>query len=322
MSGPVRWGILGASKFAREQMAPAINAADNAVLAALATSDPDKARPFAAMAPGLRVHDSYDALLADPEIDAVYIPLPHSMHVEWSRKALAAGKPVLSEKPVALEASQIDPLIADRDATGLLAAEAYMIVHHPQWQRAKALLADGAIGTLRQVTGHFCYNNPDPANIRNRPETGGGSLPDIGVYTIGSTRWTTGQEPEEILFAQIDRDANGVEVTARVIARFDGFMADWLTSMRLHAQQEMTFYGEDGWMRLSGPFNPNSFGEPRLAIHAKGVETLERFHGANHYKLQVEAFGEAVRGGAPFPWTLEDARATQAVIDAIYAAAG
>ena len=172
---PVRWGIRGAAKFAREFMGPAIHAARGAQLAAVATRDVTKAEAFAAFCPGLRVHDSYDALLDDPEIDAVYIPLPNHMHVEWTLKALAAGKHVLCEKPITMHASEFDQLIAARDASGKLAAEAYMIVHHPQWQHGRQLVAVGAIGRVRHVTGAFSFDNrTDVGNIRNKAETGGG----------------------------------------------------------------------------------------------------------------------------------------------------
>jgi hypothetical protein len=195
----VRWGILGAANFARQHMAPAINEAEGAVLAALATSDAARAAPFAAIAPGLRVHSSYDALLADPEIDAVYVPLPNHLHVEWTLKALAAGKHVLTEKPIAMTATEIDRIIAARNSSGLLAAEAYMIVHHPQWQRARELVQDGAIGAVRHADAAFSYDNAaDPGNIRNRPETGGGGIRDIGVYTYGSVRFVTGAEPDTL----------------------------------------------------------------------------------------------------------------------------
>ena len=135
---PVNWGVLGAAKFAREHMARAIHEADGARFHALATSDPAKAAAFSAFCPDLKVHASYDALLGDPEVEAVYIPLPNHLHVDWTLKALAAGKHVLTEKPIAMQADQIDALIAARDRTGLMATEAYMIVHHPQWQRVKA----------------------------------------------------------------------------------------------------------------------------------------------------------------------------------------
>lgn len=317
MGTPVRWGILGASKFALEQMGPAIHRARGAELAGLATSSAEKAAPFASFAPGLRVFESYDALLADPNIDAVYIPLPNHLHVEWVLKCLDHGKPVLCEKPIALKADEIDPLIAARDAAGLMTSEAYMIVHHPQWQRARDLIADGAIGTLRHVTGAFSYNNPDMSNIRNRPDTGGGSLPDIGVYTIGGTRFATGQNHCEILQAEIDWEA-GVEVTARATAQFEGFTADWMTSMRLHPQQEMTFHGDGGLVRLTAPFNPQVFGQAQVELRRTGHgDMIERFPADSHYVNQVEAFGAAM-GGADWPWPLEQAQHSQRIIDAIY----
>ena len=318
MTEPVRWGVLGAARFARQHMGPAIHAAAGADLVALATPDPAKAEGFRAFRPGLRVHGSYEALLADPDVEAVYIPLPHTLHVEWALKALAAGKHVLVEKPAAMRAAGIDPLIAARDRSGLVCAEAYMIVHHPQWQRARALVAEGAIGRLAWVDGFFCYDNrSDPGNIRNRPETGGGSLPDIGVYTCGSARWTTGEEPLEVQ-ADILREGP-LEVTAHVRARFPSFRFAATTSMRMHPRQEMTFTGDGGVLRLTAPFNAGVFGEARLELHRGLSVTVERWPAVNQYVLQVEAFGRSIRTGAPFPWTLEDARGTQAMIDAAYA---
>ena len=210
MQKTVRWGILGASKFARDFMARAIHAAEGAELVALATGDAARADGFLAFCPGLRIHSTYEALLADPGIDAVYIPLPNHLHVEWSLKALAAGKHVLTEKPIAMKASEIDQIIAARDASGLLAAEAYMIVHHPQWIRARQLVQEGAIGKIQHVDAAFSYDNRDaPDNIRNRPETGGGGIRDIGVYTYGSVRFVTGAEPDD-LAARIITE-NGVD---------------------------------------------------------------------------------------------------------------
>ncbi len=196
MNEPVRWGILGGANFAYEQMAPAILLAEGADLVALATSDPAKAARFRQLSPRLAIHDSYDALLADPGIDAVYVPLPNHLHVEWALKTLQAGKHVLVEKPLGMKASDFDAVIAERDRTGLLAAEAYMIVHHPQFARAREIVQGGGIGRLVHVDVTFTYNNADaPGNIRNRAETGGGGLPDIGVYAFGSVRHVTGAEP-------------------------------------------------------------------------------------------------------------------------------
>jgi len=185
----VRWGVLGASRFARENMAPAIHAAKGADFVALATSSADKAVGFQAYAPNIAVFTDYAAMLASPDIDAVYIPLPNHMHVPWTIKALEAGKHVLCEKPIALQVSDFDALIAARDASGLVAAEAFMIPHHSQLQRAKDLVAEGAIGELVHIDGTFSYNNAgDVSNIRHDPAKGGGALPDIGVYPIGAAR--------------------------------------------------------------------------------------------------------------------------------------
>ncbi|MBF9032391.1 Gfo/Idh/MocA family oxidoreductase [Rhodobacterales bacterium HKCCE3408] len=322
MTNHINWGILGAAKFARTHMAPAIHAASGARLAGLATSDPSKAKPFTSFAPDLKIYDSYDALLSDPGIDAIYVPLPNHLHVEWTEKALAAGKHVLCEKPIAMRADEIDGLIAARDRTGLFATEAYMIVHHPQWQRARTLYREGAIGELSHVDGLFAYDNrTDGGNIRNRPETGGGGIPDIGVYTYGCTRWLTGQEPEAITHADVDFD-NGVDVRARVSARFPGFTAHWMNSMRMHPVQVMTFIGTEGVMTLTAPFNANVFDQAEVTLARGMTRTVERFPGIDQYRLQVEAFGAHLRDGAPYPWTLEDAKGTQALIDAVFAKAG
>ena len=321
---PVNWGVLGASKFAREHMAPAIHAARGARLAALATSDPGKAVPFQDFCPDLRVHATYEALLADPGIEAVYIPLPHTLHVEWTLKALDAGKHVLCEKPIAMQAAEVDRLIEARDRTGLLAAEAYMIVHHPQWQRARQLVQEGAIGRIRHADCAFSYDNSaDPGNIRNRPETGGGSIPDIGVYAYGSIRFVTGAEPVR-LRSRILRE-NGVEVFTQVTGDMagpaGGFTVSALTSMRLFPRQEVVFQGETGLIRMTGPFNAGLFAEAQLHMFRKGeADHIERFPGVRQYVNQVEAFGRSLREGAPYPWRLEDARGTQAMIDMVRAA--
>jgi len=319
---PVRWGVLGAAKFAREYMAPAIHAAEGAELAALATSDAAKAEGFRAFCPGIAVHQSYEGLLADPSIDAVYVPLPNHMHVEWTLKTLAAGKHVLTEKPIALKAREIDQIIAARDRTGLLAAEAYMIVHHPQWQRAKELVEAGEIGDLVHADVAFSFNLTDAANIRNKPETGGGSLRDIGVYTFGCTRFVTGAEPVDIS-ARVRRE-NGIDSFAQVAAIMEGprgrFTYGSMTSMRMYNRQTATFQGTKGMIRLDGgPFNANVNDLAAVELHRDGNRVIrDRFPTANHYKLQVEAFGRTVRSGAPYPCPLEFVRGTQEMMDRVY----
>ena len=323
MGEAVRWGVLGAAKFARQHMAPAIHAADGAVLAALATSSPEKAKPFQRLEPNLKVHYSYDALLADPGIDAVYIPLPNHLHVEWTLKALDAGKHVLVEKPLAMEAGAFDPVIAKRDATGLLAAEAYMIVHHPQWQRARELVQGGAIGDLRHVDVNFSYNNAsDTGNIRNRADTGGGALPDIGVYIIGSVRYVTDEEPISVDYADIDFEG-GVDVYSRFAATFPSFRYTGMVSMRLQARQQAVFHGTTGTVTLTAPYNAAVYGEAQLRVETPELAvTVERWPGVNQYKLQVEAFCRSVREGTEYPCPLEFSRSTQAMMDMVFAKAG
>jgi predicted dehydrogenase len=323
MMQPVRWGILGAAKFAREHMAPAIHAASGAELYALATSDPEKANGFKAFCPSLKLHSSYEALLADPDVDAVYIPLPNHLHVEWTLKALAAGKPVLTEKPIALNAGDIDRIIAARDKAGLLAAEAYMIVHHPQWQRAKEWLEAGEIGEIVHADAAFSFRLLDMGNIRNRPDTGGGSLRDIGVYTFGSVRFVTGAEPVTVE-ARLIRE-NGIDTFAHVFATMAGkggrFTYASTTSMRAYNRQVVTVQGSKGMIRLEGGcFNANVNDLAKVELHVQGNRVItDRFPTMNHYRLQVEAFGRSIRDGVAWPCPLEFVRGTQAMMDMAYA---
>lgn len=319
----VNWGVLGASKFALDHMAPAIHEAEGARLFALATSDPAKAERFRAFCPDLKLHADYDALLADPEVEAVYIPLPNHLHVAWTLKAISAGKNVLTEKPIAMKAPEINALIAARDASGVLATEAYMIVHHPQWQRARQLVQEGAIGRILHADAAFSYDNrEDAGNIRNRPETGGGSIPDIGVYAYGSVRWVTGAEP--LTFCSRITRENGVDTFAQVWGDMAGpggrFTYGAMTSMRLPQRQEVVFQGENGLIRMTGPFNASLFAEAQLHMLRPGQpDHIERFPGARQYRNQVEAFGRTLRDKAPYPWHLEDAKGTQAMIDIVFA---
>jgi len=230
-----------------------------------------------------------------------------------------SGKHVLCEKPLAMTAPEIDRLIAARDASGLLAAEAFMVCHHPQWARLRVLLAEGVIGDLGHVEGMFTYYNADMTNIRNRPETGGGGLRDIGVYPLVTTRFATGAEPGRIR-ADIRRE-NGVDVLARVWADFQGFTFSMHCGMRLQRRQDMVFHGSTGWIRMAAPFNPQIIGEARIEIHhADGSVLVERFPEVDQYRVMLENFGRAARDETPFACPLEFSRGNQAAIDAIFAA--
>ncbi len=323
---PVKWGILGAANFARQHMAPAIHAAKGAELYALATASPEKAEGFTEFCPGLKVHSTYEALLADPEVEAVYIPLPNHLHVVWTLKAIAAGKHVLCEKPIALHAREIEQIILARDASRLLVAEAYMIVHHPQWQRAREWVQSGEIGDIRHVDAAFSFDITEAKdNIRNKPETGGGSLRDIGVYTFGSMRFVTGAEPVDVQ-ARMIRD-NKIDSWAQVTGVMETgktrFTYSSMTSMRLPNRQEVTFQGTKGMIRVaSAPFNANVHDVAEIELHKPAMTVrTERFPTANHYFLQVEAFGKSMRDGSVYPCSLEFVRGTQAMMDRAYSVA-
>ncbi len=317
----INWGILGGSNFALNRMAPALNAAKGARIKALASASPEKATAFRAIAPDLTHHLSYEALLDDPSIEAVYIPLPNHLHIDWGLKALAAGKHVLIEKPLAMRAEEIDPLIAARDRSGKFATEAYMIVHHPQWQLVRSLLDQGKIGELRHADVAFSFDNPDPSNIRNRAETGGGSIPDIGVYAYSCLRFAARAEPVR-LTSRIIRE-NGVDVLAQVWGDMagpqGGFTMGAMTSTRLYPRQEVTFQGSEGRITVQNPFNAGVIGDGLVELHGFNTTQSFRFPGVNHYVLQAEAFGAHIRQGADYPWHLEDARAGQAMIDMVRA---
>lgn len=314
----VRWGILGASNFALRDMGPALHAAEGGALVALATRSPQKAVAFKAINPDLQIFDSYDALLASDSIDAIYIPLPNALHVEWALKAVAAGKHVLCEKPMSMRADEFDHLIKARDASGLQVAEAYMVVHHPQWARVRHLLADGAIGNLMHIEGRFTFHNDNAADIRNQAAMGGGALRDIGVYVIGTARFATGIEPTDIS-ARV-RMEQGFDTFADMQARFGRATYSAYVSTRMLRDQGMIFHGTEGVIALQAPFNGGVFKEAQIEITQPndGVR-IERFPTVRQYDLQVAAFNHSVLTGAPFACPLEFSHGTQAMIDTVLA---
>jgi predicted dehydrogenase len=316
----VRWGILGAAKIAREWVAPAIHASDRGEIAAIASLTPGKAAALAGRYGRVTLHDSYEALLADPGVDAVYIPLPNAAHVEWTAKCLEAGKHALCEKPIALKAEEIDRLIALRDRTGKLAAEAFMVTHHPQWHQVRDLVESGAIGQLCQVQCAFSFMLKDSTNIRNDAAQGGGALRDIGVYPCVTTRFVTGAEPVSVR-AEIDWEM-GIDATARVLAAFPEFHLDFYVSMRMAPRQVMVFHGEEGFIRVWAPFNAGAYADQVVELHdADGRVVLERFGQADQYRSQIDAFNDSVLDGAIYGCPLEFSRGNQVMIDMIYAAA-
>lgn len=316
------WGILSTAKIAREHVIPAIQDSENGVVHGIASRDLTRARAMADRFGVPMAYGSYQELLDDDQIDGVYIPLPTSQHIEWSLRAVAAGKHVLCEKPIALKGDEINTLIAARDESGLLVSEAFMVAYHPQWHKVTELMADGAIGPLRQVQGAFTYRNLNPDDMRNQLSLGGGGLPDIGVYPTVTTRITTGAEPLRVS-ASITRDLEfGTDTWASIRADFGTFEMSFYCSTQMELRQSMVFHGENGWIEVTAPFNPIDYGASKVRLHRSSNHEVQEFRFANarQYKLQAESFVRAARGGDDPVFSLESSQSNQRVIDAIYRA--
>ncbi|TIN21521.1 MAG: Gfo/Idh/MocA family oxidoreductase [Mesorhizobium sp.] len=319
-----RWGVLSTAKIGREHLLPAMVEAENGVLSAIASRDLSKAKALAERFGARHAFGSYEELLASNEVDGVYIPLPTSQHVEWAAKAIEAGKHVLVEKPLALDAKDITPLIKLRDQKKVLVCEAFMVIYHPQWIKVRDLIASGAIGRLRHVQGAFSYYNVDPSNMRNQLDLGGGALPDIGVYPTVSTRFSTGKEPLRVQ-ATIERDKKfGTDIYSSIRADFGDFELSFYLSTQMAARQVMVFHGEKGFIELFSPFNAGLYDHHRVELHNQNHTEAQvfRFPGTQQYRLEVETFARAAQGGKERVFTLEESVLNQKVIDAIFRAGG
>lgn len=317
-----RWGVLSTAKIGQELVIPAICDADNGVLSAIASRDEARARALADRFGAPHAFGSYEDLLASDTVDGVYIPLPTSQHVEWAVKAAEAGKHVLVEKPLALNAADIEPLIEVEKRTGVVISEAFMVTYHPQWLKVRELIAEGAIGRLRQVQGAFSYYNTDPDNMRNKPELGGGGLPDIGVYPTVTTRFATGEEPTSVS-ATVRRDPQfGTDIYADIRAKFDGFELAFYCSTQMALRQEMVFHGDKGYIQVHAPFNSILYDHDHITLHNAGHDEAQifRFPGVRQYKLEVEAIAGRAAGEDVPVFGLQDSIRNQKFIDACYRA--
>ena len=318
----LRWGILGAANIATSQMIPAIQQADGNQLVAIASRNQSKAIQLAQDNHLAHWFTDYQSLVESEHLDAVYIPLPTAMHTEWALKAISAGKHVLCEKPMGMQAHDIDRIIDAQRDTGLLVGEAFMVAHHPQWAFVRNLLETKAIGPLRNVEGCFSYFNRDPDSHKNSPEQGGGGLRDIGVYPLICSRLATSQEPHRIK-ATLDWDpVFKVDRYARCELEFNEFSLNFYCSTQLADQQYMFFHGENGWIRVSAPFNPREWGIGRVEFWRDSHGELESFEwpSENQYALQVENFSRSIFTKAPFAMSLENSRTNQAIIDTLFKA--
>ena len=318
----VVWGVLGTARIGIQHVLPAMRASPLIDLRAIASRS-QAAATRAAGALGIeRAYGSYEALIADPEIEAIYNPLPNHLHVPLTLLAAAAGKHVLCEKPLALSADEAQSL--REAATRVHIEEAFMVRHHPQWQRVRELVRSGRVGTLRAVQVFFSYFNDDPGNIRNQPAIGGGALYDIGCYAILCGRYLFDAEPRRVI-ALVDRDpALGTDRTTSALLDFDdGRQLAFTVSTQSCRYQRVNVVGTQGRIEVAIPFNAPRGGAMTIAVDGSGAldgsgmhsETLDP---ADHYQLQAEAFSRRVRGDAAPSWGVDDAIAQLRVIDALW----
>lgn len=322
MSRKIRFGVLGAAKIAVEKVIPAMRRCERAEIVAIASRDIAKAKTVAERWDLPATHGSYEALLADPNVDAIYNPLPNHLHVPWSVKALEAGKHVLCEKPIGLSTDEARELVAAGAAhPRLKLMEAFMYRHHPQWVEAKRVVAEGAIGELRSVQTAFSYSNLDPENVRNKTGMGGGGLMDIGCYPISLSRFLFGAEPTRV-FALIEMDPTfGVDRLASGLMDFPGGQASFVCGTQQVPYQRTIAFGTAGRYEIEIPFNAPP-DRPCRAWHEREGKTREIiFPVCDQYTIQGDLFARAIQEDSPVPTPIDDAVANMAVIDAMFRSA-
>lgn len=318
----VRWGILSTAKIGTEKVIPAMQKGDYSDVVAIASRTPEQAEAAAKRLGILKSYGSYEALLQDPNIEAIYNPLPNHLHVNWSIAALEAGKHVLCEKPIGLTSAQGEELVAaGRKHPRLKLMEAFMYRHHPQWQRARQLVRDGQIGTLRTIQTLFSYYNADPANIRNQADIGGGGLMDIGCYPISLSRFIFGAEPKRVVGSIEFDPALKTDRLSSAILEFENGTSTFTCSTQLAPYQRVNIVGTEGRIEIEIPFNapPN---KPCLMWHQRGREFAEiRLDICDQYTIQGDLFSRAILDDTPVPTPIEDAVANMRVIEALFESA-
>jgi predicted dehydrogenase len=322
----LRWGILSTADIARKKVIPGMRRADRSRVVAIASRDGARAREVAAELDIPTAHDSYEALLADPEVDAVYIPLPNHLHADWAIAAARAGKHILCEKPLATTSADAERMIAAADGSGVMLMEAFMYRLHPSWVAVRELVAAGRIGRLVAVQSWFSYFNEDATNIRNVRAFGGGALFDIGCYNVNLSRLLFDAEPERVA-ASIFRDpSTGVDVVTSGFLEFENGVSTFACSTRAEDDQRVHVYGTQGRISVEIPFNippdrpthifVTSGGEPPVN---PATERLT-FETADPYAVEAGAFAAAVLDGGPVPVPPSDAVANLRVIERLFEA--
>lgn len=318
----LRWGVLSTAKIGRTKVIPAIQSSNHGEVVAICSRDQANVQQLANALGIAQAYDNYDALLADPGIDAIYNPLPNHLHVPWSIKALEAGKHVLCEKPLGLDSADVTRLInASAQHPHLKVMEAFMYRFHPQWLTARELVTDGSIGQLRTLHSHFSYNNRELENIRNHAAMGGGALMDIGCYCISLARYLFAEEPLRVL-GQITPYA-GYEVDCFVagILQFADGTATFNASTKIEPQQYVEASGEAGRVFIPLPFNPIADTTTTIILtrrnHSKEINIAK----SDHYRNMADAFALSVLNNTPVPTPLSDALANMKIIDAVFTSA-
>ena len=320
----VRWGVLSTAKIGRVHVIPAMQKGEATTIAAVASRDAATARRVADELGIETAYGSYEALLADPTIEAIYNPLPNHLHVPWTLKALEAGKHVLCEKPVALDAAQAEQLVEASARTGRLVAEAFMVRHHPQWRKALEIVQSGRLGEVRAIQTLFAYYLDDRTNIRNQADIGGGGLYDIGCYAINTARYLFGAEPERVVGAF---DIDPVLRTDRMmsgLAHFpEGRQLSFTCATQLVPTQRVQILGTRCRLEIEIPFNAPADAATRLTLDdgrdlkGGGREVID-LPPSNQYTRQGDSFSHAVLGETPLPWGIADAVLNMRVIDAFF----
>jgi predicted dehydrogenase len=322
----VRWGVLGVAGIAVRRVVPGMKQCELCEVTGIASRDRGKAEDAARTLGIARAYGSYEEMLRDPEIDVVYNPLPNHLHVEWTVKAAEAGKHVLCEKPLSMNAAEAEQLLAVRDRTKVKIGEAFMVATAPQWVRLREIVQSGEIGELRAFSGLFSYTNVDPANIRNIPEYGGGGVMDIGCYPIFTTRFVSGQEPRRVM-AMIERDPKmGTDRLSSAILDYPFGQAVFVCSTQISPHQFVKFVGTKGRAELEIPFNTLNDRPMRVIVDdgrdlIGGGRRVEEFGPVDQYAVQGDAFSKAVLGQGDVPVSIETAIGNMRVIDAIFKSA-
>jgi len=318
----VRWGILSTARIGTEKVIPAMQKGAYCEVVAIASRQQESAARAAAALGIPKAYESYEALLADPEVDAIYNPLPNHLHVPWSIRALEAGKHVLCEKPIGLSAAEGQQLVeAGRRHPQLKLMEAFMYRHHPQWLRARELARDGTIGELRTIQTFFSYFNDNPADIRNVVEFGGGGLMDIGCYPISLSRFIFGSEPRRVSGAVEPDPVMKIDRLASAILEFEQGTSTFTCSTQLVPYQRVNIFGTKGRIEIEIPFNAPP-DRPCVMWVQRGRETEEiQLEVCDQYTIQGDLFAQAILNDTPVPTPIEDAVANMKVIEAIFESA-